>query len=451
MSIIQPFYAKGPGNAGYIKNMEVLAFHDLEGGMIMQPQIYKTPDGHYYLYGTDFDSVDILEITDISHPRFVKKFKTVPEGYPTTDNPKIQIADGRMIISMCSGSGPSFRIFSDIDENTKFMNGICIYSIAEDPENPQFLSYWDNGVPFAMGVHRFTYTGGNYVHTSSDAPGFEGMIYRIIDISDPKHPKEAGRWWKPEQFADGYPGRTYDPHALHCPEFMDKPWLHFPYVIGNRAYLSYSGAGLYILDISDVTRPQCIGHLDICPPFGSELAGARTHTALPFVKRGLCVVDNEGERYVWFEKKDPRLDRAQALNNIHMIDIHDPAHPVLIAEFPYPEVPEGFPYRNFTEAYLEKAGPFGPHNLHEPMEHKPLENRDDRVYCAYTTAGLRVYDISDPYYIKEIGYFIPPTPTAPHPRPGGDMAIAEDVIVDDRGNIILCTNADGIYILRMKE
>ena len=47
-----PFYAKSEDNQGYIKNMEVIAFDDLDGGSIFQPQLWRTEEGKYYLYGT---------------------------------------------------------------------------------------------------------------------------------------------------------------------------------------------------------------------------------------------------------------------------------------------------------------------------------------------------------------------------------------------------------------
>jgi hypothetical protein len=334
----------------------------------------------------------------------------------------------------------------------KSLQGIMVYDLKKDPENPEFLGYWDCGVPYSMGVHRFMYNGGDYVHLSAEADEHEGMIYRIVDISDPQNIKEVGRWWAPHQYIYGVPGREVDHSAPHNPDFMDKGWMHGPpFVLGDKAYLGYGGDGLYVLDVSDFTRPKALGQLRFMPAFSSRLAGARTHTALPLKGRDLCVVTNEGERFGFI--KDGMVTQAQSVNNIHMVDVSDPANPVLIAEFPYPEVPEDFPAPNFNTYCLaegSKGGPFGPHNLHEPMDGKPwLEQRTDVVYDCYFAAGLRIYDVSDPFYIKEKAYFIPPNPTKKFfPFPGPMMAMTEDIVVDDRGNIIIDANSDGFYILR---
>jgi hypothetical protein len=169
------FYSKGSGNEGYIKNLAVVAFNDLNDGSFFQMAIHKTAVGKYYLYGTMGDSVGILEVTDPHYPLFIKRFQTVDKSiYPTTVNPKIQIADSLMIVAMSSNGGPAVLNLNAEDKaRIKSMNGVCLYSLHNDPTNPEFLGYWDNGAPFSFGVLRFMYDGGRYVHLSSDAVGFE--------------------------------------------------------------------------------------------------------------------------------------------------------------------------------------------------------------------------------------------------------------------------------------
>lgn len=451
----EKFYAKGTGNEGYVKNMEVLAFHDLCGHQIFQMALHRFGD-RYYLYGAGRGNprCPVFDVTDPTSPQLISSF-SVAEGVPLQKVSKIQAADGLLITALSCGAGAAAASGTyDPKKYGKGKSGIQIYDIAADPAHPKLLGYWDTGTPGANGVHRFCYNGGRYVHLSSDCRGFEGMIYRIVDIQDPAHPVEVGRWWMPEQFADGYPGRTFDPCAPHTPEYMKKPWLHGPpFVRDGLAYCGYAGGGLVILDVHDVTRPRMVGHLPFQPPFSSYFSGAKTHTALPLPGRDLVVVTNEGERFTWFNKEKLQ-NRPQALNNLHMVDVSNPAQPTLVAEFPYPEVPENFPFPNFNDMGIGAPGPFGPHNVHEPMSGKPwLEQRSDRVYCCYFHAGMRVYDVSDPYYIKELAYFIPPNPLK-HVFPkntGPVIAITEDCVVDDRGNIFMDTYQDGLYVLRVKE
>ena len=230
--------------------------------------------------------------------------------------------------------------------------------------------------------------------------------------------------------------------------------MHGPaYPKGDLAYVSYGGAGMVILDISDITLPKFVGQLRHSPPLSSG-PGARCHTVLPLSERPFALMTSEGGRFPYFTKEFVR--KAQPLNFIGVVDIADPTYPTLVSTFPYPEVPKGYPYKNFNEIPGWGVGPFGPHNLHEPHYHPSLEDRNDRAYCAYFHAGLRVYDISDPYVPREIAYYIPPTGDkwafnnqAGNLFPGPNLPEAEEVLVDNRGNIYLLeTLHGGLYILR---
>jgi hypothetical protein len=429
----------------YAKNVEVIGYHDLKQKPAFQMAMQEV-GGRFYLYTGSYKASgwSILEVTDPANPRYIQFLKADIPGQGT---PKIQVAEGLMITAMSAmGAEEHFR-------------GIYIFDVKTDPENPRLLGKWSAG-PGGMGVHRFFYSGGRYVHLSCTCKGFSGMIYRIVDINDPANPVEAGRWWWPDQWEAGYiPPKTSLPHY----EAMNRPGFHGPaYVKGNLAYLSYGGAGMVILDISDITLPRLVGNLRHHPPFAGGMSGARCHTIIPLSQRPLAIMMSEGERFPLFTK-EMIGGQPQPMNFIGIVDIKDPSNPTLISIFPYPEVPPGFPYKNFNEI-AGFAGPFGPHNLFEPHYNPALEDRNDRIYDCYFHAGLRVYDISDQFVPKEIAYFIPPNPKKwlfgepadpknPHfslfqQPPGPMIATTEDIQVDRRGNIFIDTFHDGIYVLR---
>ena len=68
-----PFYARGEKNQGYIKNMEVVGFSDLNGVSAFQMALHKTEDGKYYLYCGSFKGPgwNILDVTDPANPVIV--------------------------------------------------------------------------------------------------------------------------------------------------------------------------------------------------------------------------------------------------------------------------------------------------------------------------------------------------------------------------------------------
>ena len=345
-----PFYAKSENNQGYIKNMEVVGFSDLNGINAFQMALYKTED-KYYMYCGSFKGagVNIVDVTDPAKPEVAGiVWVSDPNVYFAQSTPKVQVADDKLIVAL--GGGVPF--LHGIKPGDPADDGLQIYDLKEDPIHPRLLSHWHTGLPNGMGVHRFAYNGGRYIYMPAECPGFVGFIVRILDIADPRNPVEAGRWWLPKQFKDGMVEGTYAVghdaekfwgmcHA--CTLVPDRP---------NGLYMGYFGGGGIILDISDPTRPKLISQLMVQPPFAGKFDGAQCHTYMRLTGRNFAVLTNEGERFPFFTK-DKILNGvhkgAQPMNNLHMIDVSDPADPTLVAEFPYPEVPEGFPYPNFND------------------------------------------------------------------------------------------------------
>jgi hypothetical protein len=74
------------------------------------------------------------------------------------------------------------------------------------------------------------------------------------------------------------------------------------------------------------------------------------------------------------------------------VDISDESDPILMAVFPQPRPPRGYD----APSFCAKGGRAGPHNQHQQQGLDCLAPNDRHVYLAYFSAGLQIYDISDP-------------------------------------------------------
>lgn len=441
-----------------LKNMELIGFEALNNKPGFQMALYKTKDGKYYLYTASFrdNGWNIIDVTNPRKPKNIKWLEgpwineEIKDGQST---PKIQIADGLMI----TAHGGTMKELHGTEPGNPFWGGIMIWDIETDPENPKFLGKFK--CEGGAGVHRFFYGGGNYVYVTGNAPGFNGFILRIIDISTKKNPIECGRFWFDEQYLGNKLKQSNVRYG--SAESLQSPFLHANIVKDDICYCAYANKGVVILDVKDKTQPKLISCLSITPPFGGGAGGAPLHTVMPLGNRPYLIITTEGERARYFsnETKEGLFKKivTQPMNIIGVVEITDIKNPNLISVFPYPEVPKEYTHgQNFNIVDGVRI-PFGPHNMFDAIGPNWYENRDDRVYNAYFNAGLRVYDVTDPFVPKEIAYFIPADPEKIFFNnkdnsllPGPEVAITEDVLVDDRGYIYVDTFMDGLYILKCK-
>jgi hypothetical protein len=107
-----------------------------------------------------------------------------------------------------------------------------------------------------------------------------------------------------------------------------------------------------------------------------------------------------------------------------MVDITDEMHPFPVSTW---QVPVG--------DYCDKGGRFGPHQHAETVNGEINRFGDKLAWVAYFNAGVRVVDLSDPYSLKEVGYYVPRTNTLSHPITKGQPTAIQinDVDIDHRG------------------
>jgi hypothetical protein len=330
-------------------------------------------------------------LVDISDPRNPRKITTIPVP-PGWHSHKVRAQNGLMLINheRFGQEGPA-----------EFGGGIAIYDTT-DPANPRQISKW---MTAGKGVHRYDFDG-RYAYISPTAEGFVGNIVMILDLIDPENPVEVGRWWIPGQNVGGgedYPWENYVP-----------PRCHHPLRMGDRLYVSYWHHGMFILDISDMSRPRAIAHVNTSPSFPHP-----THTCLPIPQklkgRDIMVVADE----------DVAKLRPHAPSFAWIYDITDETNPLSISTFQVPGIdPDGAPQPPMTGC------------------HQPSERFSGSVIpFAWFAQGLRLVDIADPFHPKEVGHFMPDAPE------GADRASSNDVTIDDRGLIYLIDRVRGVDII----
>ena len=96
---------------------------------------------------------------------------------------------------------------------------------------------------------------------------------------------------------------------------------------------------------------------------------------------------------------------------------------------------------------MAKGGHFGPHNLHENRPGSFVS--DTLIFATWQNAGIRAFDISDPYRPVETGALVPAAPRVMvDRRPGRPPVIqSTDVFVDAAGLIYATDYNAGLEII----
>jgi hypothetical protein len=396
-------------------NMTLLAHHELAGfgglgeGMAMQ----QTRDGRRILW--------------LAHESAPKNFTGVDVTDPR--NPKVVVQTDLPHAKMRSNS---LDVVGDVMAVAYQTSGVNIQPAGFDlfdvsvPESPKRISHFDASGPHSRGVHAVWFVDGETVHLAGGAADFEptnpkdDQIYRIVDVRKPSRPEEVGRWWYPGTRK----GDDAPPPPRLAPQFDMGYRAHNTNVFPerpDRAYVGYIDGGAWVLDISDRSRPKPVASWQYSPPFNGF-----THTVLPLFSRDLLIVSDE---CVLDDGADwPKL--------VWVLDNRVETNPVPIGTFPAP------PY----DAFAKRGGRFGAHNLHENLPVPTSWRSDSIIVGTFFNAGVRAYDVSDPFQVKEVAYFVP---GAPKLSPVGAIQL-NDCYVDDRGLVYTVDRfVGGLYILEM--
>ncbi|HEY9281439.1 MAG TPA: hypothetical protein VIP51_15315 [Eoetvoesiella sp.] len=396
-------------------NMDLLSHHELDGfgglgeGMALQ----ISPDGRRILWLAHESAPKNFTGVDVSDPR-------KPRVIVQTELPHAKVRSNSLDIS-----GNMMAVAYQTNAPGLKPAGFDLFDISE-PETPRLISHFDASGPHSRGVHTLWFVDGEYVHMASGAEDFEPhdprdhQMYRIIDVRDPAHPVEAGRWWYPgTRVGDAVPPPKrlegiYDMgfRAHNTNVYPQRP---------DRAYVAYLDGGTVILDISDKSQPRVVTNWRHSPP-----ANGFTHTVLPLFQKELLIVSDESVQD----------DAADWPKLVWVLDGRDEENLLSISTLPMPEL----------DVFSRRGGRFGAHNLHENAPASTSWKSEDIIIGTFFNAGVRAFDIRNPYQPREIAYFVPETPTL---SPAGAIQI-NDVYVDENRIVYAVDRfAGGLYILEM--
>ncbi|ANN69463.1 hypothetical protein BAU06_06630 [Bordetella bronchialis] len=395
--------------------MKLLAQHELEGfgglgeGIAMQ----QAADGRRILWMAHESAPKNFTAVDVTDPR-------QPRMVVQTELPHMKVRSNSL--DVC---GNLMAVAYQTQSPGMKPAGFDLFDISV-PEQPRLVSHFDCSGPYSRGVHALWFVDGKTVHMASGAPDFQphdpkdDQIYRIVDVSDPAKPVEAGRWW--------YPGtRVGDaaPPPRRLPEKFDTGFrAHNTNVFPqrpDRAYVGYIDGGAFVLDISDKSNIKVVSNWNHSPPNNGF-----THTVLPLFERDLWIVSDECVQD----------DGADWPKLVWVVNAKSEAHPLPIGTFPMPPV----------EAFAKRGGRFGAHNLHENLPLPVSFQSETLIVGTFFNGGVRVYDTSDPYHVEEVAYYVP---GAPKLSPAGAIQL-NDVYVDDRRIVYTIDRfSGGLYILEL--
>jgi hypothetical protein len=396
-------------------NMKLLAHHELAGygGLGEGISMQLTGDGRRVLWLAHESAPKNFSGVDVTDPRNPKLIVQTELPHMKLRSNSLDVVGNIMAVAYQAstvGIKPA---------------GVDLFDVSV-PEKPKLISHFDCSGPHSRGVHALWFVDGKYIHMSAGAPDFQprhpldDQFYRVLDVSDPSKPVEAGRWW--------YPGTREGDEAPAparlAPQFDTGFRAHNTNVFPerpDRAYVGYIDGGAFVLDISDLGKIKVVSKWNHSPPLNGFI-----HTVLPLFERGLwivsdeCVQDNGAD---W-----PKL--------VWVVDARNDANPVPIGTFP------AAPY----DAFARRGGRFGAHNLHENLPGPVAFRSDTIVVGTFFNAGVRVYDTRDPYRVEEIAYYVP---GAPKLSPAGAVQL-NDVYVDDRRIVYTVDRfTGGLYVLEL--
>jgi len=388
----------------------------------------------------EWNGTSILDVADPAKPKYVwhipnetnrnSRGVSVVYDYKFDSSGKdYLIRNSEALTEGETGTDLKYQIFDITSRSTDPSKISLVSEITGTPPNSCGTGC---GGKFIMRAHKGWWSQETgYFYAASGEPGFRNVVIQIFDLKNPKAPKFVGRAW--------IPGLKND----EAQSLYEGQYSHHPVVDedNKRLYVGYRGAGqAAAFDISNLAQPKLLWEIDLNPPHRGP------HTVSPIVYN---TVPNFGKAalprtYAFIvDEAGGAADMAPCPGGVrsgsYMLDITNESKPFPVSVW---QVPVG----NFCE----KGGRFGPHQSAETVNGKINRFEDKLAWLAYFNAGIRIVDLSNPYRIEEVGYYMPKVNKNSHPiaRDQKTAIQINDVDIDHRGLVYASDRVGtGLFIL----
>jgi hypothetical protein len=152
-----------------------------------------------------------------------------------------------------------------------------------------------------------------------------------------------------------------------------------------------------------------------------------THTVLPLLGRNLLAISDETVH-------DNAADYPKLL---WFADASQERTPLIISSAPMPPLAE----------FAARGGRFGAHNLHENEPFEWSWQSEDIVFGSFFNAGVRAYDVHDPFQPREVAAFVP---EAPPRSPVGAIQINDVYVASDGIVYAVDRGGGGLYMAQFE-
>ena len=498
---------------GSSHNMSLVGTNDLQARSTYQPTLHKYPHNRYILFTghhalalqgegllpnaqplpslnpltgkNELNGTSIVDVSDPRHPKYLFHLP-VPDG----------VNGGAQMVRVCDGGT------LPIHDNKIYMLRTYANSAHEiwdvtNPSNPVGVRTVaggnpvigaQTGAPGALaGTHKswwecdtgIAYIVGRRGNDTGDGWRAGNHIF-IFDLSNPASPVFLRDW-----ALDGQqPGGVIPPHFTAVPSIHgpistgpDGGAFELAGATGNRVYFAYGTGSNGVMQVVD--RSSLLP-----PPFGSGVKCGSTSSTLTSpactdfhtAELGRLIMNpDNGAHTSWPLGKiivpdfvtDTGNDNSNTTRDIVVVTSEATAQ--FCSEFRHLTFmtdvsTEGRPQSIATAEVLasegrfcDRGGRFGPHATNEEFG-PPFYQKI--VFISYFNAGVRAFDVRDPYNPQDVASFIPAVtantdyrcgPYQGNPNVCRRVVQTNNVATDDRGYIYIVDRANtGLHVLRLE-